>query len=187
MDLSKHNHKGFSSLSLQQYANLVLWVRGGITKNSYHPPHLLNNVLSPSPSWYISNFSLTSLFSLTSFSLLEHFNTSFLSHATLFLLTKTFNILQYLFCSFNPPPPRYSQLYLWCWIGRLAQEKAAVNTAAPLSLLTHYLSLREKLRRKCRPQCLSPSSTTPLHQSEDMCCLANPFSTYWVPFNMKRN
>lgn len=64
---------------------------------------------------------------------------------------------------FPPPSVRYYRVYLCCWIGRLSQEKAALN-AAPLSLLTHCLSLRARLRGKRSPRSL----LLLLHQAESI-------------------
>lgn len=79
----------------------------------------------------LPNTSSTShRFFLLPYSASQAVNASFLLHTTLcFYSQRLFNILKYLFCD-SGPTSRCSQLYLWCWIGRLAQVKAAVNTAA---------------------------------------------------------
>lgn len=166
VDLSKQNHEGLSSQC--RCSSMQIWFcgwGGGGGADSHHPPHLFNNSfnpLSPSRSWYISShlhvfthryvLIHTSLF-LSNLCLLS------LTLLVLFLPTKTLKrlaapVFSYLFLSLtlSDIPDSIAR----CWMGRLAQGKKRRLwiTAAPLSLLTHYLSSRgerERLRRKCKP------------------------------------
>lgn len=86
------------------------------------------------------------------------FNAAFLSHAALSIFThKDFQHLTVPVFFIYPPPPLsliFSGLSL-VLNRQISAGTVAVNTAAPQSLLTHYLSSKERQRRKCSPR--SPS------------------------------
>lgn len=166
VDLSKQNHEGLSSQC--RCSSMQIWFcgwGGGGGADSHHPPHLFNNSfnpLSPSRSWYISSH----LHVFTHRYVLIH-TSLFLSNLCLLSLTLLFSIFTHKdfetsrsTCVFLPlslsHSLRYSRLYRPLLNGQISagKKRRLWITAAPLSLLTHYLSWRgerERLRRKCKP------------------------------------
>lgn len=204
-DLSKHNDLS----SLLHCCDMQIWFCGWRGRqHGLHLLHSFNNFLNHlyfslsfffRISWCISNFlhvyprlfisvflTPVSLFQTLSF-LMPPFSLS------LSIFThKDFQHLTVPVFFIYPPPPLsliFSGLSL-VLNRQISAGTVAVNTAAPQSLLTHYLSSKERQRRKCSPRSpsffLSILNDTAAPNWEYVQSGKSINTTDWVSFYMKQ-